>query len=219
MATKPTLPAPEAAPVVPTIVANPAVVAGIKKAEKAAGTMLAATKEAALLAAEQIDPKLPIGQRIELVMLCYADALSGVNHNIKAIFKDIITLKAAESCPVSVEVIGAKGKKVESHITAGEAVDLSKHAVRSAAQEVREVHGLGRKKAARKAAPAAPAGEAAPDMKPTEQERFSAWLGEMDEFIKDAILHPQIVAHLATLGYTLGKAAKGRIVKGKASAS
>lgn len=200
------------------LVALPEVVAGIKKAEKAAGTMLAETREAARKAAEQLNPALPIAERIEQVMSCYAAALAGVNHNIRAIFKDVITLRAAESCPVSVDVVGKDGKKVEAHIAAAEAVDLPKHALRAAAQEVREVHGLGRKKAERKPKAATPAGEPAPDMKPTTAEKFNAWLADMDEYLTDAVLHPQIVAHLATLGYTLGKAVKGRVVRGKAAA-
>ena len=205
------------APEAPAIVALPEVVAGIKKAERAAGTMLAETREAARKAAEQLNPALPIGERIEQVMACYAAALAGVNHNIRAIFKDVITLKAAEACPVSVDVIGKDGKKVEAHIAAAEAVDLPKHALRAAAQEVREVHGMARKRVNKPKA-AAPAGEPAPDMKPSDSERFGAWLGELDEFITDAVFHPQIVAHLATLGFTLGKAVKGRVVKGSAAA-
>lgn len=201
-----------------SIVALPEVVAGIKKAERAAGTMLAETREAARKAAEQLNPALPIGERIAEIMACYETTLKGVNHNIRAIFKDVITLKAAESCPVSVDVVGKDGKKVEAHIEAAEAVDLPKHAMRAAAQEVREVHGLGRKKAERKPKAATPAGEPAPDMQPSTAEKFNAWLGEMDEFITDSVLHPQIVAHLAGLGYTLGKAVKGRVVRGKAAA-
>ncbi len=193
------------------------VVAGIKKAEKAAGTMLAETREAARKAAEQLNPALPMAERIAEVMACYSVALEGVNHNIRAIFKDVITLKAAESCPVSVQVVGKDGKKVEAHVSASEAVDLPKHALRAAAQEVREVHGMARKRAERKPK-AAPAGEPAPDMKLSDTERFGAWLGELDEFITDAVLHPQIVAHLAGLGYTLGKAVQGRKISGKAAA-
>lgn len=205
------------APEAPAIVALPEVVAGIKKAERAAGTMLAETREAARKAAEQLNPALPIGERIEQVMACYASALAGVNHNIKAIFKDVITLKAAESCPVSVDVIGKDGKKVEAHIAAAEAVDLPKHSLRAAAQEVREVHGMARKRVNKPKA-AAPAGEPAPDMQPTAVEKFNAWLADMDEYLTDSVLHPQIVAHLATIGYTLGKAVKGRVVRGKAAA-
>ena len=205
---------------VATLVALPEVIAGIKKAEKAAGTMLAETREAARKAAEQLNPALPIGERIEQVMSCYAAALAGVNHNIRAIFKDVITLKAAESCPVSVDVVGKDGKKVEAHIAAAEAVDLPKHSLRAAAQEVREVHGLGRKKGAgRKTSNSLPANhDVAPDLAPTPADKFNTWLADMDEYITDAVLHPQIVAHLATLGYTLNKAVKGRVVKGKASA-
>ncbi len=194
------------------------VVAGIKKAEKAAGTMLAETREAARKAAEQLNPALPMAERIAEVMACYSVALEGVNHNIRAIFKDVITLKAAETCPVSVQVIGKDGKKVEAHVSASEAVDLPKHALRAAAQEVREVHGMARKRAEKKPAAKTPDAPAAPDMKLSDTERFGAWLGELDEFITDAVLHPQIVAHLATLGYTLGKAVKGRKVSGKAAA-
>jgi hypothetical protein len=201
-----------------TLVALPEVVAGIKKAERAAGTMLSETREAARKASEQLNHKVPIDQRIAEVMACYETTLKGVNHNIRAIFKDVITLRAAESCPVSVDVIGKDGKKVEAHIAAAEAVDLPKHALRAAAQEVREVHGLGRKKGAGRKAEAPKDVPAAPDVARGDEDSFQHVLAELDNFLTDSVYLDRIKAHLAEKGFVISKAVQGRRVAGKAAA-
>lgn len=195
-----------------SIVALPEVVAGIKKAERAAGTMLSETREAARKAAEQLNPSLPIGERIEQVMACYAKALEGVNHNIRAIFKDVITLRAAEDCPVSVQVVGKGGVKTEEHIQAGEAVDLPKHSLRAAAQEVREVHGLGRKRTSKPKAEVA----AVPDG--AREDDFEGLLAKLDECLTDAVFFSRLSAHLIEKGFVITKAVTGRKVIGKAAA-
>ncbi len=51
----------------------------------------------------------------------------------------------------------------------------------------------------------------------TETDKFSAWLDDMDVYFKDAVFHPRIVAHMITLGYSVNKAAKGKVVKGSAT--
>jgi hypothetical protein len=43
-------------------------------------------------------------------------------------------------------------------------------------------------------------------------------LDNLDEYLKDAVYHPRIVARLIESGYTLQKAAKGVKITGKASA-
>lgn len=203
----------------PALAPLPEVLAAIGKAGKAANSMLNATREAAVAAAKQLDFTLPIKERIEAVMSCYSKALTGAGANVRAIFKDVITLEAAGTCPVSVEVIGKGGKKTEAQITAAEAVDLPKHALRAAAQEVREVHSMsrakggGRKPAAKTEMPkdVAPA----PDMAPSDAEAFEAWLSLIPEYVTDAVYNPQIVAALAELGYELKR--KPKVIRSKAA--
>ncbi len=190
----------------------------IIEAGKAAQSMLNKCKEGAKLAAAQLNPALPLGERVDAVMSLYADDFKTAGHNVKALFKDALLLLAADSCPVSVEVIGKDGKKVDAQTTAGEAVNLPKHAMREAAREVREVHGLGRKPGAGAKPKTAPAGEPAPDMQKTEAEQFADWLGELDEYLKDSVFFGKLQAHLIAAGYTINKAAPGRRVKGSASA-
>jgi len=113
----------------------------IKAAGAAGNTMLNKCKEGAKLAAAQLNAALPMGERIEAVMALYQADFQAAGHNVKALFKDALTLHAAAQCPVSVEVIGKDGKKVEAQVTAAQAVELPKHAMRAAAREVRETRG------------------------------------------------------------------------------
>lgn len=190
----------------------------IIEAGKAAQSMFNKCREGAKLAAAQLDAAKPLGERVDSVMALYADDFKTAGHNVKALFKDALLLLAAETCPVSVEVIGKDGKKVEAQTTAGEAVNLPKHAMREAAREVREVHGLARKAGAGRKAAEPPKAEPAPDMQKTEAEQFADWLGELDEYLKDSVFFGKLQAHLIAAGYTINKAAPGRRVSGKASA-
>ncbi len=185
----------------------------INEAGKAGQTMLNKCKESAKLAAAQLDAKVPMAARIDAVMSLYKTDFDAAGHNVRALFKDALTLHAAAQCPVSIEIIGKDGKKAEAQITASEAVDLPKHGMREAAKQVREVHGMARKsgggrtpKQTTKAAP-----EQVTSVK-TESDQFSEWLGQIDEYLTDSVFHQRIVAHLIEIGYTLNKAAKGRKV-------
>jgi hypothetical protein len=189
----------------------------INKAGRAAASMLALCKEAAQAAAAQLNPAQPMGERIESVCALYADDFKAAGHNVKALFKDALTLHAAAQTPVTVDTIGKDGKKVETHVTAAEAVAMPKHAMRDAAKQVREAHGLARKAGAGRK-PAAPKdAPPAPDMK-TEIDAFSAWLDNLPEYLTDSVYHGRITARLIEMGYRLEKAVTGRKVKGAASA-
>lgn len=188
----------------------------INKAGRAAASMLQLCKEAAGKAAAQLNPAQPMGERIESVCALYADDFKAAGHNVRALFKDALTLHAAAQTPVTVDAIGKDGKKTEQHITAAEAVAMPKHAMRDAAKQVREAHGLARKAGAgRKAKPAT--APAAPDIK-TEADAFSAWLDNLEEYLQDTVYHGRITARLIEMGYRLDKAVTGRKVKGSASA-
>lgn len=197
-----------------------AVGALINKAGRAAASMLQLCKEAAAAAAGQLNPAQPMGERIDAVCALYADDFKAAGHNVRALFKDALTLHAAAQCPVTVDAIGKDGKKTEQHITAAQAVAMPKHAMRDAAKQVREAHGLARKAGGgRKAAPKAAPKDAppAPDIA-TETDAFLAWLDNMPEYLQDAVYRPRIEARLIEMGLILSKAARGRTVKGAASA-
>lgn len=183
-------------------------------ANKAGNTMLAQTREAAKLAAVQLDPAQPLKERLAAVMSAYSAELSQ-NHNVKAIFTDALTLLACGQTDVAVKVHAAGAKPADTYVKAEQAVDMSKHNLRDAAKQVREAHGIGRTKSATpKAKPAKT--ESAPDM--LSIDAFSNWLDMMPEFLNDSVYHGKIVAALIAEGYTLTKAAKGKVIKGVASA-
>lgn len=190
----------------------------INEAGQAAASMLQKCKDAAKLAAAQLDAKKPLAARIAEVVALYADDFKAAGHNVKSLFTDALTLHAAEAAPVMVSVIGKDGKKQDEATTAAKAVELSKHNMRDAAKQVREQNGMARKAGAgRKAATPKPAAANAAEVK-TEADAFAAWLDNLDEYLKDAVYHPRIVARLIESGYVLNKAAKGAKVTGKASA-
>ena len=191
----------------------------INEAGQAAQSMLSKCKEAADKAKAQLDPAKPMGERIAAVVSLYAADFTAAGHNVKALFVDALTLHAAGQCPVMVNTIGTGGKKVDTATTAAEAVNMPKHAMKDAAKQVREAHGIGRKAGggSKPKAAATPTAAPAPDMVKTETDKFSAWLDDFEGYFKDAVFHPRIVAHLITLGYSVNKAAKGKTVKGTAS--
>lgn len=191
----------------------------ILQAGQAAASMLQLCKEAGKAAAAQLNPATPIGQRIADVVALYADDFKTAGHNVKALFVDALTLHAAAQTPVTVSAI-VDGKKADVHITAAAAAEMPKHAMREAAKQVRESIGTARKVTPKKAAPKMPAAAPAPDMTVTagEIDGFAQWLENFDAYFTDAVFHQKIVARAIDCGYVITKAAKGKIVKGKASA-
>ncbi len=202
---------------------DPAAGALILKAGKAAASMLTACKEAAAIAAKQLNPEKPMAERISAVVSLYAADFATAGHNVKSLFVDALVLHACAQTAVTVTVTGKDGKKEEKHITAADAVSMPKHAMKDAAKQAREANGMGRKSGAgRKAKPVAkmPAAPAAPDMTVTagEIDGFTAWLENFEAYFTDAVFHQKIVARAIECGYVITKAATGRKVTGKASA-
>ena len=201
---------------------DPAAGALILKAGKAAASMLQCCKEAASVAANQLNPATPMGQRIADVVSLYSADFTKAGHNVRALFVDALTLLASAQTPVTVSAVGKDGKKEEVHTTAAAAAAMPKHAMRDAAKQVREAHGIGRKTGGgRKAKPAAmPKAAPAPDMTITagEIDGFTAWLENFEAYFTDAVFHQKIVARAIECGYVITKATTGRKVTGKASA-
>ena len=207
------------APAPAAIVAHRDAAAGalILKAGEAAATMLQSCKEAATIAAAQLNPVTPIGQRIADVVALYSADFTTAGHNVRALFVDALTLQAAAQTPVTVKAM-VNGKAQDVHITAGEAAAMPKHAMRDAAKQVRESIGTARRTST-KAKPAAKM-PAAPDMTVTASEidGFSKWLENLEAYLTDVIFHQKIVARAIECGFVITKATKGTKVTGKASA-
>ena len=190
----------------------------INEAGQAAASMLAKCKEAAGQAAKQLDNSKPLADRISAVVSLYAADFTAAGHNVKALFVDALTLHAAAQTPVMVNIIGKDGKRVDSPATAAEAVEMSKHNMRDAAKQVRDAHGIGRKSGGGAKPKAKPAAEQPAAVTMSEVDGFSQWLNNLEPYFSDAVFHGKIVARMIELGYTVNKAAKGRVIKGAASA-
>ncbi len=179
----------------------------ILEAGTAMGTVLAKCQYAAKLAAK-LDATNPTGltlkERLEASIALYNDDLNKAGHNVRALFKDALTLALAPATPVSLEIIQG-GKKVEVHKTALEAVDMPKHAMQEAAKQVREENGMSRKTGAgRKAVqPTTAPAQATPENKDA---AFSAWLANLPVYLKDVETAKQITGKLNELGLKLQKA-------------
>ncbi len=175
----------------------------ILEAGEAMGTVLAKCQYAAKLAATN-PVGLKLADKLESVMALYKEDLDKAGHNVKALFKDALTLCLAPATPVSLEIIQG-GKKVEVHKTALEAVDMPKHAMKEAAKQVREENGMGRKEGAgrKPVQPTTAPAQATPEDKDV---AFSAWLANLPIYLKDVETAKQITGKLNELGLKLQKA-------------
>ena len=193
------------------------VVAMLGKASKAATNMLTFCRQAADMAASQLDMTEEPKSRVQTVVSTYNAQFAGADHNVKANFVAFLTLHAFPEAPITT-VSKVDGEKVDNHTTAAEilAKPISKHTLRDVAKQVRDHAGTARK-AGGGAKPKATPAPTATDIK-TEADAFSAWLDNLEEYLSDSVYHGKVVARLIEAGYTLGKATKGVKVKGTASA-
>ncbi len=195
--------APAAAPVAAApaeLAAIPEVVTALKAANKAAGTLTTKAKEAARLAAAQLDPSIKdIDARIKHVVKAYAADLSGMDANVRAVFSNALTLLAAGSTPISIET-KEKGEVVEKHMTAETALDLSKNDMAKAATQARRAHGTGRAAGAGR-----PTKTPATPKQDTDAAAFTVWLDNMAAFMDNPRREKKILAKLKELGYKLTK--------------
>jgi hypothetical protein len=126
-----------------TFTPNARVVASIQEAVKTSATVYASLREAAQFAAPELDLSKALGESVREVRNNYSEYFAG-DHNLQAVFTDLLTLHYAADSAVSFE--RKRGKEVEEvHTTAEQAVQMSKHDMRKAAKEVRENEGEGRK--------------------------------------------------------------------------
>ena len=190
----------------------------IAGAGKAAATMLQKCKEAAQVASAQLDPAKPMAARIDDVVALYTDDFKAAGHNVRALFKDALTLHAASSAPVVVRAKGKDDKMEDVPMTAIDALKTSKHSMRDAASQVREANGMGRTRTKNTATKKPDTTPNAPVVTRSEVDQFSEWLDSMPTYLNDAVYNPRIVAALIAEGWTISRAARGKVVTGKASA-
>ena len=189
--------------------------AALNKAAKAATNMLTFCRQAADMAASQLDMAEEPKTRVQTVVSAYNPAFVGVDANVKQNFVAFLTLHAFPDAPVTTTK-KVDDEKIDIHSTAAEilAKPVSKHTLRDVAKQVREHAGTARKTGGG-AKPKA-AGNTAPVA--SEMDAFSAWLDNLEEYLSDSVYHGKVVARLIEAGYTLGKATKGKVIKGAASA-
>lgn len=184
------------------------VVDALKKARNASKSMLDACKAAAQAAASQLDVKLPLGDRINVVMICYREAIGG-DTNVRSNFKDALTLLACESSAITIE---HDGKVV--HTTGRDALKLPKHAMKEAAKEVRKdndlsrASGAGRKRKSEKAENASTLSAAALNTGTTSQRNVV--INTVVARLGDADFFTELKAKLAEAGYTISKKSKSK---------
>ena len=193
------------------ITANAEVTKKLESACTAMSSVLQYCKEAAKHAVSAHKGKLekvPFDQAIKTIRECYREALGEKgDHNVLANFTDACTLLLADATPISIEVKKG-GDTEEVHLKASEAIDLSKHAMKAAAKEVREIKGGARQSVGRKAkaeAPSKPVAVALTGKQAAQNNaRIVAGFIEKggDEFIT------ALKAELAKAGYNLTKKRK-----------
>lgn len=181
----------------------------IGEAVAAAGTMVSKVREAAKLAAGQFNPAATPNDNVKRVVAMYADDFAG-DANVKALFSDALWLLAANNVPVTVMV----GKE-EKRLSAGDAVDLSKHGIKAAASQARKAHGAGRVAGAGRK----PAGKVASPTQPTAASKVQqqkagpvmttpaeeVWLQNLAAFLSDPDMIAKIKAVCSENGFTLSK--------------
>jgi hypothetical protein len=181
------------------------VVQHITKARNASATMLASCKAAAKAAARQLDAKLPLKSRIDVVVLCYAEQIDG-DANVRSNFKDALTLLACADSPVSIEV---RGEEIQT--TAAEAVDQSKHVMKAAAKAIRDDNGIGRREGAGRKAKSEQAEQASrlsPAKLDTSTDQRGAVINTVVQSLDDAAFFAEFKAKLAEAGFNITRKRK-----------
>lgn len=184
------------------------VVSAINEAVEAQGTMLDACKKAAGFAAKQADAELGLKGNLDMLVGLYAKELAK-SANVKALFKDALTLFLAEDTPVSLEVKKRGEDAKELHTTAGEAATMPKHAMRDAAKQVREANGMARNVPARSPkTPSAPKTVAPAEVIVDSKLTKDAWFEQLDALLKTPDTFNELKEHLKDNGIVMYRKAK-----------
>jgi nucleoid-associated protein YgaU len=193
------------------------VIDSLNKANKAAGSMLEYCRKAAELAATQLDHNKPIKAALAEVISAYSPQFVGADANVKQNFSAFLVLHADKKAVVDLKIKSANETKTVS-TTAGDMLSkpMTKHTLRDLAKQVREVNDIGRATGGGRKPKTPTAKPTAPDM--TDETAFLAWCDNLSEYLLDAVYRPRIDARLIEMGLVLTKTAKGKVVKGTASA-
>ena len=193
------------------------VIDSLNNANKAAGSMLEYCRKAAELAATQLDHNKPIKAALAEVISAYSPQFVGADANVKQNFSAFLVLHADKKAVVDLKIKSANETKTVS-TTAGDMLSkpMTKHTLRDLAKQVREVNDIGRATGGGRKPKTPTAKPTAPDM--TDETAFLAWCDNLSEYLLDAVYRPRIDARLIEMGLVLTKTAKGKVVKGRASA-
>jgi hypothetical protein len=162
----------------------------------ASGTMTTKTKEAAKLAAAELDAKISsLAERVKAVVAAHAKGYAD-NHNVKAIFSDTLWLLAVPNAKVESKIANEATPKI---FTAAQSIDLPKHQLRDAAKQVRESVGAARVSGGGTKAKAVPAPA------PLTNDTFYSVL---ESKLRDAGELAKVVQALENAGYSVIKKGK-----------
>jgi hypothetical protein len=193
------------------ITANAEVTKKLESACTAMSSVLQYCKEAAKHAVSAHKGKLskvPFDQAIKTIRECYRAALGDKgDHNVLANFTDACTVLLAEETPISIEVKKG-GDTEEVHMKAADAINQSKHAMKAAAKQVREIKGGARDRAGRKAKAEAPSKPVAIAL--TAKQKAANQIRTIKPVLLDgdALFFTALKIELAALGYNLTKKRK-----------
>jgi hypothetical protein len=180
-------------------------------AVEASKTILASCKSAAYAAKGQLDPKVESPkERVAVVVDAYKEVY-GNDHNVKANFSDALYLLACGQQPIS--FTNRKGE--ETHTTAEQALDFSKHDLKKAVKELRDDNSEGRKagggrkpRTPTKGEIPAPAVNATPEViAKTADSARKEFLAKIAKGLADEKFLAELRAVLSDNGYTLRKKA------------
>jgi len=187
------------------------VTAHLLTAVEAGKTVLASCKSAAFEAKAQLDTKIESPtERVRAVVDAYKEVY-GADHNVKANFSDALYLLACGQQPIS--FTNRKGE--ETHTTAEQALEFSKHDLKKAVKELRDDNGESRKagggrkpRTPTKGEIPAPAVNATPQaIAHTAEKARKDFLAKIAKGLADEKFLAELRAVLSDNGYTLRKKA------------
>jgi len=193
------------------ITANAEVTKKLQNAVVAAGTMLQFCKEAARGAVKAHGEKLskvPFDQAVKTIRECYREALGDKSDaNVLSNFTDSVTLLLADQTPISIEV-KKSGDTEELHMKAADALNQSKHTMKAAAKQVREIKGGARQGGAGRKAHQKPSVPVAIALTPAQKTAHQIRVVKAVLADADDAFFAALKTELAELGYNLTKKRK-----------
>lgn len=182
------------------------IAAMIDAAVNAANSAYDAARNAGIEAAKQARKDDDLKTNLDNIMSAYAEHLN-VNHNVKAWFKDALTLSLAADESISFEkerTVDGEKVKEEIHTTGAEAAKMSKNDMRKAAKELRDDLGMGRKAGGGRA-PKQPVAKVetktAAETVTNSAAVKDAFYDQLDAILEKPEAREELIAHLKDLGW------------------